>query len=101
MRFEKWLRRFAGVTAAWCVLMLAVATSSAQDDQGSIVGWGRMRVGVDLSEGFVAVAGGNPHSLGLKAGGSILGWGGYTRIICGSSRSRSAEETCCRGKHHQ
>ena len=32
-------------------------------------------LGVDLSQGFVAVAAGGYHSLGLKADGSIVAWG--------------------------
>jgi len=47
----------------------------AQSNQGSIVGWGSQVVGVDLSSGFVAVAAGASHSLGLKADGSIVAWG--------------------------
>ena len=43
--------------------------------QGSIVGWGSQVVGVDLSQGFIAVAAGSSHSLGLKADGSIVAWG--------------------------
>ncbi|MHC4676206.1 MAG: hypothetical protein ACYTBZ_27255, partial [Planctomycetota bacterium] len=43
--------------------------------EGSIVGWGSQVVGVDLDSGFVAVAAGNGHSLGLKADGSIVAWG--------------------------
>ena len=42
---------------------------------GSIVGWGSQVVGVDLTKGFVSVAAGYQHSLGLKPDGSIVAWG--------------------------
>jgi len=42
---------------------------------GSIVGWGSHVVGVDLSGGFIKVAAGYNHSLGLKHDGSIVAWG--------------------------
>ncbi|MEK7993664.1 MAG: RCC1 domain-containing protein, partial [Planctomycetota bacterium] len=41
----------------------------------SVVGWGDQVVGVDLSNGFVEVAAGARHSLGLKQDGSIAAWG--------------------------
>ncbi len=47
-----------------------------QPPSGSIVLW---EFGSDVPEpnlGFVAVAGGDNHSLGLKANGSIVAWGG-------------------------
>ncbi len=51
------------------------AQTAAGVSSGVILGWGDQVVGVDLSRGFVAVAGGAYHSLGLKADGSIVGWG--------------------------
>ena len=42
---------------------------------GSIIGWGSQVVGGDLLGGFVAVAAGSSHSLGLKQDGSIVAWG--------------------------
>ena len=47
----------------------------AEGPSGSVVGWGRQVVGVDLSGPFVAVARGDAHSLGLKSDGSIVAWG--------------------------
>jgi hypothetical protein len=52
-----------------------VGIAQAQAPQGAIVGWGSQVVGVDLSAGFVAVAAGGSHSLGLKTDGSIVAWG--------------------------
>jgi len=62
------------------VLIAVIAPSSvrmvkADPPSGSIVGWGGQVVGVDLSRGFVSVAAGLYHSLGLKADGSIVAWG--------------------------
>jgi hypothetical protein len=52
-------------------VVLPIASSLADHrPQGSIVGWGSQVVGVDLSHGFVQVAAGDSHSLGLKADGS-------------------------------
>ena len=54
---------------------LACCAGAAEGSQGSIIGWGSQVVGVDLTHGFVAVAAGWGHSLGLKADGSIAAWG--------------------------
>ena len=43
---------------ALAVALLAPASAWAQDEAGSIVGWGSQVVGGDLSEGFVGVAAG-------------------------------------------
>lgn len=43
---------------------------------GSIRGWGAQTVGVDLDAGFVGVTAGMWHSLGLKADGTVIAWGG-------------------------
>jgi len=55
--------------------LVTAGTAWGQYGHGSIVGWGKQVIGVDLSSGFVAVAGGRIHSLGLKADGSIVAWG--------------------------
>src|SRR5262249_4722437 len=55
--------------------LLARTTTAGGPPQGSIVGWGRQFVGVDLSQGFVQVSAGESYSLGLKADGSIVLWG--------------------------
>jgi hypothetical protein len=51
------------------------ATARAQYGHGSVVGWGSVVVGGNLSADCVAVAGGGDHSLRLKADGSIVTWG--------------------------
>ena len=59
------------------VFLLVTGVSEGSD--GSIVAWGHNTYGqCDVpvpNEGFVAVAGGYYHSLGLKADGSIVAWG--------------------------
>ncbi len=50
------------------------ASQSSPVKSGKIIGWGNQVV-VDLSDGFVAVAAGEVHSLGLKQDGSIVAWG--------------------------
>jgi len=57
------------------VALTPAGTAVADPPQGSIVGWGRQVIGVDLSEGFISVAAGYYHSLCLKADGSIVAWG--------------------------
>ncbi len=58
------------------VPVLGMGVAQAHYGHGSIVGWGGQVVGGDLSTGFVAIAGGGYHSLGLKTDGSIVTWGG-------------------------
>ncbi len=57
--------------------LLAPATAWAQDGHGSIVAWGRNNHGQcnvpPPNTGFVAVAGGELHSLGLKGYSHALG----------------------------
>ena len=60
-----------GAHHGWKGAKMAVA----QPAQGSIVGWGSQVIGVDLSQGFVAVVAGRYHSLGLKSDGSVVAWG--------------------------
>ena len=71
------MRRTIVTLVCGCVLahLLAPASAWARDGHGSIVSWGIQVVGVDLSGGFVAVAAGGAHSLGLKADSSIVAWG--------------------------
>ncbi len=70
-------RRGARVLVSTWIVATVIAASIARADppQGAIVGWGSQVVGVNLSGGFVAVAAGESHSLGLKADGSIVTWG--------------------------
>ncbi|MCK4873999.1 MAG: hypothetical protein KAS72_14855, partial [Phycisphaerales bacterium] len=63
--------RKAAVTAFVALVSLLIAApDTANAAAGSIVGWGSQVVGVDLSGGFVSVAAGNYHNLGLKDDGS-------------------------------
>ncbi len=61
--------RQAIVCAGLVGVLLGPYLRRAEAGGGSIVGWGSQVVGVDLSGGFVAVAGGGVHSLGLKGVG--------------------------------
>jgi hypothetical protein len=45
--------------------LLGIGAAEAQDGHRSIVGWGDQVVGGGLSWGFVTVAAGGSHSLGL------------------------------------
>ena len=73
----------AAIRSACLVVYACIGATStpagiavAEPSQGSVVGWGCQTVGVDLSVGFVAIAAGERHGLGLKADGSIVAWGG-------------------------
>ena len=58
------------------ILLLTVGVQSAAA-QGSIIGWGGLVVvGPESLQDVVAVAAGVNHSLGVKADGSIVAWGG-------------------------
>lgn len=56
-------------------LALICSGSGAVASEGSIVGWGDVVVGGDLSSGFERVAAGGMHSVGLKSDGSVVAWG--------------------------
>ena len=62
-------------TVVACVVLALRLPSSHGQPQGSIVGWGDHLVGVNLNQGFIAVAAGANYNLGLKADGSIVPWG--------------------------
>ncbi|MCH7917814.1 MAG: hypothetical protein IIC50_07490, partial [Planctomycetes bacterium] len=65
------------------VLALAGAATPLAADDGAIVAWGDNDDGQNdvpaPNSGFVAVAAGSVHSLGLKADGSIVAWGNNGR----------------------
>lgn len=67
------------VTVVFSVLLILGFAELAHSQDGSIMVWGANYEGqcdVPLpNEGFVAVAGGDVHSLGLKEDGSIVAWG--------------------------
>jgi hypothetical protein len=74
--------RCAGIRSGYLIVCACVSATLtpagiavADPPQGAIVGWGEQVFGADLSGGFVAVAAGGNHSLGLKADGSIVAWG--------------------------
>jgi len=66
--------------SAWIVATLTVAAIGRSDPpQGTVVAWGRNDLGQTNvpapNTGFIAVAAGINHSLGLRTGGSIVAWG--------------------------
>lgn len=80
-------RRLMPLSGHICATMLAIMaalvpraeTAQGQMLEGSIVAWGDNGQGQcnvpSPNTGFVAVAGGANHSLGLKSDGSIVAWG--------------------------
>jgi uncharacterized membrane protein len=65
----------------FCIVIFSLVQqgqSAHAAQSGKIIGWGSQVVGVDLSKGFVKVAAGGSHSLGLKGDGSIVAWGSNT-----------------------
>ena len=71
------MKNARGVAGWVCVVLVVIAAPyvAVAAESGSIIGWGDPVVGADMSRGFVAVAAGNLHSLGLKADGSVVAWG--------------------------
>ena len=63
------------VCAGIASTLISAQRVKAQEPQGSVLGWGTRVIGVDLFGGYTAVAAGEVFSLGLKANGSIVGWG--------------------------
>ena len=61
---------------AFIILLLSVVASTAvqASESGKIIGWGGQIIGVDPMNGFIAIAAGDYHSLGLKQDGSIVAW---------------------------
>jgi len=51
------------------------SSTLGQTKCGSILGWGTQVVGANLDTGFIAIATGGGHSLGLNQDGSIVTWG--------------------------
>jgi len=78
--------RYVGIRSV-CVVLCACVSATlipagvavADPSQGAVVGWGDNSVGQTNdpapNSGFIAVAAGSWHSLGLKADGSIAAWG--------------------------
>ena len=77
MRFADFLRTKSFLACSICatVFIFIAQPGTAAQQTGRIVGWGGQVVGADLDGGFIAVAGGDYHSLGLKEDGSIAAWG--------------------------
>jgi hypothetical protein len=75
--------RLGGIVAALAVCGAAVARAA---DGWAVVAWGSNNEGqcnvAAPNGGFIAVAGGGVHSLGLKADGSIIAWGNNIEGQC-------------------
>ena len=83
------------------VLQIHANTASAgEPPQGSIVGWGSQVVGLDLGGGLVQVAAGGLHSLGLKADGSIVAWGGNLDGQCNIPAPNTGFVAVAAGGYH-
>ena len=87
-----------GLLAA--VALLATTAARAQQGHGSIVGWGSQVFGVDLNRGFVKVAAGDWHSLGLKADGSIVAWGSNNYAQCSVPEPNAGFVAVAAGGYH-
>ena len=77
---EKAMRRYPVLFAITClVLAVLVADASHAQSTGGIIAWGSNGYGqCDVpapNEDFLAIFGGQYHSLGLKSDGTIMAWG--------------------------
>ncbi len=83
---------------------LAVSIACPACGQGSIVGWGANWSGqCDVpspNNGFVAIAAGGLHSMGLKSGGSIVAWGHNEFGQCDVPPPNSGFVAVAAGWHH-
>ena len=69
-------RHWMGLSCTYMfALVVAAAEAGALYGDGTVVGWGVMNFGQDLSHGFSAIAAGGRHSLALKEDGSIVAFG--------------------------
>ncbi len=73
---------------------------------GSIRAWGESNAGSsefpnpELNGGFIAVSGGNGHSLGLKSDGSVVAWGNNSYGQCTVPTPNSSFVTVAAGGSH-
>jgi hypothetical protein len=96
------MRRFSQPGVTGFSLVLICGTGAAADQpSGPLVGWGDQVVGGNLSGGFVALAGGGQHSLGLKADGSIVAWGDNTYGQCNVPIPNAGFRGRCGGQRPQ
>ncbi|MHC4062186.1 MAG: hypothetical protein ACYSR6_11375, partial [Planctomycetota bacterium] len=61
--------------AATILMVCLCAGPLWASEPGKVISWGTQVAGVNMDRGFIAVAPGYCHSLGLKQDGSIAAWG--------------------------
>ncbi len=98
-----WISRHAAVLCLTSSAILAVSAAGAQD-VGSIAVWGWDVYDLwnvpEPNSGFVAVACGSGHSLGLRADGSIAAWGDNYYGQCDVPLPNSGFVAVAAGCHH-
>jgi hypothetical protein len=72
-------RKLISSVTILCGVVVLACVAQAQPPAGSVVAWGYNDAGQcnvpSPNSGFVAIAAGQSHSLGLKSDGSIVAWG--------------------------
>lgn len=86
-------------SAAAGLLLLTAASTAPAQNVGEIVAWGYMGPPPGDNSGFVAVAGGEQHSLGLKGAGSIVVWGAQSPPPGGNSNFVAVSACPGNGRH--
>ena len=96
------MKNARGVAGWVCVVLVVIAApyAAVAAESGSIIGWGGVVVGVDLSRGFEAVAAGWNCSLGLKADGSIVAWGYNEFGLCNVPSPNTGFVAIAAGRSH-
>ncbi len=79
---EKTNLKIRWVISAFLFVLVFGSLPAQAAQTGSIVSWGDQPVGADLSNGFIAIAGGSYYSLGLRDDGYIAAWGRNDRDQC-------------------
>jgi hypothetical protein len=105
MRTQSGLRMSRVIEFGIAVMALLIAVSDAvHANDGSIVAWGRNRFGEcnvpTPNNGFMSIAGGGEHSLGLKSDGSIVAWGRNNYGQCNVPDPNSRYVAIAGGEEH-
>jgi hypothetical protein len=96
------MKRSLAVCAFACLggLVLGIGVASGQGTDFT-AGWGSYAVAEPAAlEDLVAIAGGSDHSLGLKSGGTVVGWGDNRHGECVAPAPNADFVAVAGGQYH-
>ena len=86
---------------AAAVVMVFVCTGALwASESGKVISWGTQVAGANMDRGFIAVAPGYCHSLGLKQEGSIVAWGDNRYGQCNVPLPNAGFRAVAAGHYH-